>query len=784
MAIDDQILLAAIDDGRESCYGTDEQSELGQARAAAIEAYLGLNTNPAPIGRSQVVDRSVFETISTMLPSLVRIFAGSSDEVCKFLPVGPEDELGAEQTTSVVNHIATQQNQWEQVVSDWIHDAMLLGNGYCMAYWDESDSIVREVYEDQSEDQLAQLINDDVTVVQHSAQIDAEATKGAQQAYQQAMQQWQMASQAGQQIPPPQPPGPVQKHTVVIDRRANEGKVCIKTLAPEHCYVSFKTPDWTLRDCPYFEFRQQKTIASLRAMGLDVPEDISDDEDWDADEDEARDRFSENRDFADGGPGIMREVWARMIWVMADAEGDNVSRLYYIIAVGRTILFKEPCARIPVASMTPQPLPHRHIGMSIAETVTDIQAVKTAVKRGGLDNLYLANNGRHAVSSKVNLADFLDARPGGVVRMLDDALPAEGHIMPLAHPFAFDSIIGSLEYFDQERQNRTGASRYFSGTDANAINKTASGTMALQNMASMRVEHVARMMAPAVEALFSIVHELISKHRNKPLAIKLRGEWVSVDPQAWRTKRDCRIAVGVGAGNRDSMMAQLQQVLAAQMQIGLPLGLVTRENIHATNAEIAKLAGFANPDKFWPDPGKLPPQQNPPSPEQIKAQAEAQKVQFQAQQDQQKFAAEQTMERERMEMQARLDRQREEGQAQQKTLEQQMQAQLKQMEFAAKERAEAAKLAFEKWRVEFDAALQIALADKTADAGMQQTVAARQPDNAVEELKAALKALQDDAAMPAELVRDPNTGQAVAVKRGARVRKIVRGPDGRAIGVQ
>ena len=232
------------------------------------------------------------------------------------------------------------------------------------------------------------------------------------------------------------------------------------------------------------------------------------------------------------------------------------------------------------------------------------------------------------------------------------------------------------------------------------------------------------------------------------------------------------------------MMAQLQQVLAAQMQIGLPLGLVTRENIHATNAEIAKLAGFANPDKFWPDPGKLPPQQNPPSPEQIKAQAEAQKVQFQAQQDQQKFAAEQTMERERMEMQARLDRQREEGQAQQKTLEQQMQAQLKQMEFAAKERAEAAKLAFEKWRVEFDAALQIALADKTADAGMQQTMAARQPDNAVEELKAALKALQDDAAMPAELVRDPNTGQAVAVKRGARVRKIVRGPDGRAIGVQ
>jgi hypothetical protein len=33
-------------------------------------------------------------------------------------------------------------------------------------------------------------------------------------------------------------------------------------------------------------------------------------------------------------------------------------------------------------------------------------------------------------------------------------------------------------------------------------------------------------------------------------------------------------------------------------------------------------------------------------------------------------------------------------------------------------------------------------------------------------------------------VRDPNTGKAVAVKRGERVRKINRGPDGRAIGVE
>jgi flagellar biosynthesis GTPase FlhF len=458
-----------------------------------------------------------------------------------------------------------------------------------------------------------------------------------------------------------------------------------------------------------------------------------------------------------------------------------------VIAVGRTILFSEPCTRIPVASMTPQPLPHRHIGMSVAETTIDIQNIKTAVKRGGLDNLYLANNGRHAITSKVNLTDFLDARPGGVVRMLDDSNPGD-HIMPLVHPMAFEQIIGSLEYFDQERQNRTGVMRGAAGLEANAMNRAAVGTtMAMQSHSAMRTEHIARMLAPAVEYLFSIVHELVSKHRNKPMTLKLRGKWTTVDPRAWATKRDVRISVGVGAGNKEAMMQQLQGVLGAQVQVGLPLALVTRDNIQATNVEIMKLAGFSNPEKFWPDPAQLPPQQPQPSPEQIKAQADMQKEQFKAQNDAQKFQADQALERERMQYQAKLDEQREEMQARQKTLEQQLNAQLKQIELDSKERLEQQKLEFQRWQTEFQGALQIALADKSAQATLDQTEAAKKPDTStqdtVAELKEALRMMQEEAEAPAELVRDAN-GRATHVRKGSKERSIVRGPDGRAIGIQ
>jgi hypothetical protein len=794
MAIDHDAILEAIDFAKENAYGSDEASDLGKKRAKNIEYYLGLNTNPAPEGRSQVVDRSVYETIQVMLPSLVRIFAGSSDEICKAVAIGPDDEQAAEQTTAVLRHYVTEKNNWEQVCADWIFDALVSMNGYAMAYWDESKRLIREEYEDQSDEQVAALMQDkNVHVLQHSQTEDPQATADAQQAYMAQMQQYEhfaaqahmQAQQTGQppQLPPPpQAPAPVLKHSLVIERQENEGKVCIRVLAPEHCTVSSDTPNWMLDECPYFEYREQKTIADLRAMGLEVDEDVSDDEDRSENEESmARDRFGENRDEAN--KGVMRLVWARMVWVKADAEGDEQSRLYYAIIVGRTVLFAQPVGRIPVASMTSQPLPHRHIGMSVAETITDLQDIKQAVKRGGLDNLYLANNGRHVISSKVNVEDLLDSRPGGVIRMLDESLPAEGHVFPLVHPFAFDQIVQSLEYFDQERQNRSGASRYFSGTDAGAINKTAQGTMALQNMASMRIEHMARMMAPAVESLFSAVWEIVSKHANKALALKLKGQWTLVDPQAWRTKRDIRISVGVGAGNKDSMMAQLQMMLGAQVNL-IPLGVAGPQQIHATLTEMLKLAGFANPARFLIDPTKEPPKPPPPMPEQIKAQSAMQIKQMELQADAQKFQAEQMGKmrelqaqqqakivelRAQLELQSQNDQRDHERELQKAALE----AQIKEMESQRERTSHELDAAVEKYKADLDAQVKLAVAQM----GQPPQVDISPVQKSIEDLS---KYLQS----PAEIVRDKDTGRAIGVKKGETTRMIKRDADGRPQGLQ
>ena len=50
--------------------------------------------DPAPEGQSNVIDRSVFETVQWILPSLCRIFA-NGDDVVTLLPENDKDDAQA-----------------------------------------------------------------------------------------------------------------------------------------------------------------------------------------------------------------------------------------------------------------------------------------------------------------------------------------------------------------------------------------------------------------------------------------------------------------------------------------------------------------------------------------------------------------------------------------------------------------------------------------------------------------------------------------------------------------
>lgn len=641
-------LLQAIDAASESAYGSDSGGtgggDLEHDRSFALDLYFGRNVEPAPQGRSQVVDRSVFETVQWLLPSLCRIFA-NGDNIVAFSPLGEEDEQAAEQEADYLNYVVTQRNPWFQIALTWFQDALLSKMGYCLAYIEEKIKTESETYENQSDEQVALLTQDQANqVVEFASSPDP---SGEQEpvidpvTQQPAMQMTGLLDPMGN--PQMQPMmQPKMLHNITIRQAIPEKKLCFKVLPPERCLVDVNTPSYTLEHSDYFEYWDFVTISYLRSLGFDVADDItSDSGSGETDEDDSRDLYSER--FGDDANPIdpaMRRVKARMCWIRHDYDDDGISELQLVFRVGQTILTKGgqpfiyPVSRIPVGSITPIPNTHRHIGTSEADITGDVQRIKTAILRQGLDSLYLANNPRHAVSNQVNLDDMLVSRPGGLVRMVENsgALPGEGHILPIVTPFVFPQAVAGLEYMDQVRESRSGASRAFTGVDPGVLgqgNKSSGIAInQLSTMASQRVEQIARVFASGVEYLFSVAHELVIKSGHQKETLKLRGKWVTIDPSTWKTGRDMRIVVGYGAGNKDALVARLVTILQAQKEaMSGGLRVANEANVYEALIELTKASDFSAPGRFWTDPRTLPPPEPQPSEAEIYAQVEAGKTQ-------------------------------------------------------------------------------------------------------------------------------------------------------------
>lgn len=654
-------LLGAIDRAEEQSYSSESDGGLASDRALLINAYLGVNIDAAPEGRSQVTDRSVFETVQWILPSLCRIYASGNDLVM-IPPLGPDDEEGAKQEGEYLNWVITQQNPWFDTFITWATDALLTRNAYIMAYADRERYTEIERYERQTAEGVALLVQDKDTEVTSLNEYPDEETPP--QPVIDPMTGQPAIGPDGQPMMQPQ-----MLYDIEIRRAGEKRKVCIKPLPPERCKVSHWTPSYRLSECDYFEFWESVTISSLRSQGFDVPDDLGDDADPDTEEDSARDVYAETRDEQSNDPS-MKRVRARMIWIRHDYDEDGIAEMQYVIRVGREILHREEVSGIPVACTVPSPLPHRHMGLCIGDMVLDIQRIKTTILRQGLDNLYLSNNPQKVVNQNlVNLDDVLTSIPGGIIRTDDvNAVRYE------KHPFVFAEAMGGLEYMDQVRENRTGTNRYFTGIDQNALNKTATGIQTLSTMAAQRVEQIARIFGSAIEDLARIVHELVLKGGHKPDVVKLRGEWVEIDPATWRKRSDFKISVGFAAGNKDAMVTRLMMISQNQLQalqLGLPI--VQPQNMYETMLELTKASDFSSPERFWTDPSSIPPQPPQPNPEMMKLEAETVGKQAELELEQQSKQAELALREKELATKAQLEQYRIEKDAETKIVLAQMQ---------------------------------------------------------------------------------------------------------------
>lgn len=616
-------------------------SDLTDERAEALKRYLGEPYGNEVEGRSQVVSRDVLETIEWCMPSLLKMFVGG-DEVVRFDPQGPEDVEPAEMESAYLNHIVTQQNNAYQLFYTWFKDAMLEKNGYTKAVWETREEHEQETYQGLSDDEMAMLLQDpEIEVVAHEETVEVVIDP--------------MAGQYEDR-----------RHTLVVRCKKTYGQVQCYNLPVEEVLVSPHTTGLSLAKSPFVQHRTRKTLSEIRQMGYDVPDDIAGEESTDDRNAEwlARRQYTEEQAqwAGESDDPAQREVLLRETYIRTDVDGDGIAELIRALVVGHTILDQQEWDAIPIYAISPNPMPHRHVGLSEADLVMDLQEIRTVVMRQFLDNLYLANNGRYGIdANRVNLQDMLTARPGGIVRV--EGAPGDA-IFPMVHPNTTGIAIQGLEYLDTVKENRTGVTKYNQGLDSQSLNKTATGISQIMNAASQRIEMIARHFAETgVKELFQGAHALIRKHQKSPLMFQLRQQWAPIDPREWKKRTSLTIAVGLGTSNKDAQLQHLITILQAQKE-GLAIGVATPQNVYHALVKLTQNAGFKDAESFWSDPSQQPPQEPQPDPEiekekikadvqmqskQMDMQAEAMKGQISMQADAQKFQAEMAMKQQQFE---------------------------------------------------------------------------------------------------------------------------------------
>ncbi|MCK5013201.1 MAG: hypothetical protein KAS66_05235 [Candidatus Omnitrophica bacterium] len=571
-------------------------SEISEEREDALERYLGEDYGDEMPGRSKVIDRSVFEVIEWAMPSIMRVFS-SGDDVVEYTPKGPEDEENAKQATDYANFVFYSDNPGFLILNTWFKDAFLAKMGVVKSWWEEKTTIEHESYSGLTDDELMVFEQDD------EVEITALTSYGMD-GIEREDNETAILGMDGLPLP--------SVYDIDIKRTITDGRIKVMPVPPEEFYISSRSADPDT--APYLEHRTNKTPTDLINEGFDkkIVENLPGDDNNDPNG-ERETRMGQTYDEEDRSDNAMREIAIHDSYVWLDKGETGVAERYNVIWAGEVILECKPTSKQPFSLISPIPIPHRAYGLSFADIVSDLQRIKTTLLRQTLDNLYLSNNPEREVDIKkiVSMDDFLMTRPGGIKRVKEIGATRE-----ISHPFVAQHSFAMLDGLDSMISNRTGIKDAVTGVDADVLaNETATASNNNMAAANQRIEMVSRIFAETgVKHLFRNMLHLMVQHQDKPRTIRLRNEWVEVDPRTWNAEMDVTIEVGLGHGNKDQQVGHLMNILTWQKEMLASGGvqaedgppMVKPKHIYNTFEKVIKAVGFKNVDSFMDDPGDGP----------------------------------------------------------------------------------------------------------------------------------------------------------------------------------
>lgn len=604
--MDDRSFLALLKNERDSADSFINSTGIASQRSKAMKYYQGGKIGNEVLGRSSVVSRDVFETVEWIIPQLIEMFLGP-DNAVEFPPQNGEDIEGSEQATDYVNYVVTRQNNAFLIYHDWFKDALIQKTGIVKAYWDIDLTPSTQQYRNLDEDELKILLEPD----------NVEALEIEQAGSVPVIREGIRTK--------------VPVFNVSVSVRNKEGKVKLEVIPPEHFIVRAGTT--ILSESPYTAEIFEATRTDLIAAGFDpvLIDKIKFDDDTRPflignQVDAARHHLDGSNLAAHIGTShaSMKKAKITEAYIQVDRNGDGIAEFLQVFHDDNTILSEEEVDSNPYIDLTAIRIPHKLIGMSIADIINDLQEIKSVLMRGILDHMYATINGQYAVvEGAVNIQDILDPIPGGVVRQ-----SAPGMVEALAPPNLDPQTFSLLQYVDQLKEDRAGVNKVQQGTDKHVLgSNVATGAMdTAMRAAQQRIAMLGRLFAETgVKELMLRTYKLIRQNETKEQIVRLRDTFVEVAPFDWMDRKDMLVRVGVGNTSPAQKIAELTLIrdtmaMAAQADVGV----ITPQNQYNFMVEMAKASGRRDYDKFFTEP---PEEQPPPQPS-IDQQIEQSKVEI------------------------------------------------------------------------------------------------------------------------------------------------------------
>tara|TARA_E500000331_G_scaffold67139_1_gene61863 strand:- start:4551 stop:6632 length:2082 start_codon:yes stop_codon:yes gene_type:complete len=557
--------------------------EIAPVRIKASRYFEGEVDIGKEAGRSGIVKTVVRDVVRAVKPSLMRIFLSHSKAV-EFLPRQEEDIQSAQQATDFLNW-KFQQLGGYNILRDAIHESLIKKVGIVRVFYKEDPKTEIHTYDYIDDTTFAVLTNDpEVEILEH------------EEVYEKQM------------MPDGQDTESLH-HNCKISRTKKTGDLVVDAVPSEEFFIDRNAK--SLKEGQFYVtgHSTEVTVSTLVDMGYDfdtvseLSREDSRDTTLDAEVFERR-RYSVTHDKDDNSTDpSTKKVLLTQAFMEMDIEGSGKAMLYSFICGGDNYKLLEPpmlCDEVPYVALAIDPEPHTFYGRSLADIIMAEQDSATQIYREILNNLSMSNLPRMAVTDSVNLDDLMNLELGGIVRTR--TAPSQS-IQNLAVPFTASQSLGVMQYVDRIVEDKTGITKASMGLDPDSLQSvTKAGVQATLQAQQGQTEVMARNLAEGLKDLFGKMLRCYGKHQDAPSVMRLKGNFVPIDPKVWQSDMDSTVNVGLGTGRHDERQMGLQMMLGIQQQImqafGTQNGLVSLTNIRQTLADLLDGFGLKNAERY------------------------------------------------------------------------------------------------------------------------------------------------------------------------------------------